>query len=731
LTDPHETRPDVIGRDHMQDVSFDPFGLMPAELTARPRVFVTEEHLARSRRLVREQKWAQVALERLLSAAGDLKELPGALPVPPDLELNAKVLQHAQHNALAHALMGEERHRESALAALRLIAEAYPRWPINETLGRGSFYSLGETRFTSAISQTYDLLAATGLAEQDETLFRNMLLATRETIDAQPHFACGNHNTWGIFACLAVGVALGDAQRVHDALYGFESKGQWRYGIVHQLRHDILSDGLQWERAPGYHFYTLMGHTEIAWLLANVGVDLWHAELPVQETDDGWDVHRAYGPPGRTKCLKAAYDAPFYAMFGNGDFSMLHDSGLANIRGAWIWGIIYELAYQAYGDPKYAWLLNRTEREYEEHEHPDLPMALHASRGVVDFVRLDRVSLPEGHFNLAEDCDDFSLTGRHTGGCTLFPTTGQAVLRSDAADETAPAAFMFWGPHSAGHQSPAALHVDLSAAGHRITDSPRSLGYEDPMHLTWHCATIAHNTVTVDGRPMFPFEPDDESIWWTDRERGGESDGVLLLLKPDGPVKAARACNERVYPGVRLDRTVIVTTEFVVDVFRVLSEDAHQYDWTMHGVGSVAIPPDAEAVDLGEQRGYAHFTDAFRLGTVGACGVVRWEWGTGATVAQFGGPAGAEIIVASDPDGSQCRALGELAPYAPRTTALVRASGQKLVFASLWQWPQGGRETELLSVRGQADGEVALEIEGPNGKNTLRLPWEPATVELA
>ena len=63
------------------------------------------------------------------------------------------------------------------------------------------------------------------------------------------------------------------------------------------------------------------GFTEIADMAAHIGIDLWHAELPMLRQDDGHDIHRAYGPRG-TKSLKVAYDAPFYQAFVNRDLPL-------------------------------------------------------------------------------------------------------------------------------------------------------------------------------------------------------------------------------------------------------------------------------------------------------------------------------------------------------------------------------------------------------------------------
>jgi len=730
VTEGSETNPDVVGRDRLQDVSYDPFGLMPRDLPPHPRVLLTRERLARTKRLIRERKWARTAMDRLIASARSLSGLPDTLPVPADPRLNAEIIRHALHNGLAHLLTGRARYRNSALAAFRLLAVAYLQWPILPDGARAYAYSLADTRMTVEIGQTYDLLAAAGLDGRDDGLFRELLAGTRQTFHAQPHRTCGNHNTWGLVAGLSVAIAAGDRQWVHDALYGCDGGGGWRYGLVHQLRHDILSDGLQWERGPGYHFYTLMGLVEMAWMLRNVGVDIWHVKPPTATDSDGQDLHRAYGPEGETKCLKAAFDAPLYATFANRDLSLLHDSGLANLRGVWVWGPIYELAYEAYRDPRYAWVLNVVDREYPEREHRGLPMSLHASRGVADFVRLNRVNFRAGRFSLTRDCA-FSLTGRHVHGCTLFATTGQALLRAGRPDEMAPAAYMFWGPHSAGHQSPASLHVDLHAQGRRLTDAPRSGGYEDSLHLTWVRTTIAHNTVTVDERAMFPCDQESESIWEADSWRERPSDGTLELFQPEGPFKAVRASNANVYPDVRLDRTVILGRRYVLDVFRVLSSDEHLYDWAMHCLGRACVPAEARETQLGERRGYRHFSNARELPGTARDVTLEWAFEGRTTHAQLVVPAGGRVVLAEDPDGSKGQNLGELRLCWPRSTVVVRARGRSVLFASLWQWaPRVEPQACLRRVEGGPDEDVSLEVSGDTAVTTFRLPMRPPVVRV-
>ncbi len=703
----------------LQEVDYDPLGLMPpVPLPPHPRVFVTAAQLERAKELIATCDWAKTAFHLLEESCRKDEDLPEELPVPADPELNRRVVDLAQRNALMHLLTGEvanrpAEYRERAVANFRLLARAYARWPL-EGDARAAGGALSESGLNLGLGRGYDLLAAMGLAAEDEAIFRAVLRATRPVSAACSHRACGNHNTWCLAGYLAVAAALGDRQGIHDALYGWEGAGgRWRYGIIHQLRHDYLADGMHWEGTLGYHFYTTMAMVEFASMMQNLGVDLWHKELPALQQSDGHDLHRAYGPWNGKKCLKAVFDAPFYQTLANGDFSLLHDSGLANIRGAYIWGIIYDKAFEVYGDPKYAWLLNRIEADYPpaERERPGLPMSLNTRTGDLDFVRLGRASYPEGDFSLTPDCS-ISLLGRHENGCTLFPVHGSAILRSGELG-----AFMYWGSHCAGHMSPANLHLDINANGRRITDAPRSTGYEDPTHLTWHRSTIAHNTVTVDEASMFPYDFETESIWEADSWRDRLADGQLELFQPETKFKVLRAANENVYPGVRLDRSILLTESFLLDVYRVLSETSHQYDWAVHCLGTVTA--EGTPFELGQRRGYRHFSKAKRLSVPGETIALEWDSGTRACILP---PANAEIIVASDPESEKKPALGEIGELEPRTTVIVRTCGNDALFLSLWTFGNEGAQLALVQ------GTVRTDLVISTGKDRWEFPWENKAV---
>jgi hypothetical protein len=290
----------------------------------------------------------------------------------------------------------------------------------------------------------------------------------------------------------------------------------------------------------------------------------------------------------------------------------------------------------------------------------------------------------------------------------------------------APAVYLFWGPHSAGHQNPAALHLDIHSGRRRLTDAPHTAGYGDPMHLTWQRTTVAHNTVTVDRRPMFPYETGEEdSIWWSDEQKGRKSDGRLEAFLPEGPTKILRASNERVYPGVQLDRTVALERDYVLDVYRISAEETRTFDWTMHCVGAPPEFTPAEPVDMGDERGYRHLEDARRW--TGNGEPPRLTWGEGDETVHLltAPPEDAELIVAADPPAPDKKVLGRLEPVGPRSSVMMRTRGTECAFIALWTFGDGGEAAKLFVEKRTPRGNIDVNISTESTERRLHLPLDP------
>lgn len=677
--------------DLLQRPSYDPFGVMPAAIPDHHRVFATPRAIERTRRRIADKSPIDVAALAALEAAADRSHAPGEPFTKPT---HAQFASTAFLSAAAFTLTRSKAHHARALEAIRSYcrAVAVADWHENESQ-------------IVDIACAYDLLAAEGLAPADDNLVRDFLWVAPSQLDKLHHPTCNNHNSFNMLGRLAAGAALGHRPTIHDALYGLQRGNTFRYGYLHLLRHDFLPDGVQWEGSMSYHMLVLCSSTEMNFILEALGIDMWAKTLPSLQQNDGFDEHRCYHRGG-AKSLRGAIDAYLYQAFPNGDYSNLHDQILGNVRGSWVWGPALVRAWETWRDPRHAWLLNRIEREHPAAPGDPRPVWARAQRAEALFVRIESREIPPGKFSFNDDAD-ISLTGKHRGGCSLFPSYGSAMLRATPDSETSPAVMLYFGPHAAGHRSPACLHIDVHAAGQRITHAPHlyQRGYDEPLHLTWVRSTVAHNTLCVDHAPMSPFDFETNSLWECDLWRDTITDGVLELFQPEPGFKAVRASNPAVYKGVNLERTLVLTPDYLIDLFRAESDGEHTYDLATHIIGALPRPADATPITLGATRGYRHFTHAVthpaRAGWV-TLPISRPKIDPAAQ--PFAGSLSllipetpdASLILADDPPPDQRTPIGDRAKPEPRATVILRAKARAARFLSVWSFKPSPPVVEAL-----------------------------------
>lgn len=702
--------------DRLQEVAYDPLGLMPPRLEGdrrrRPRLVSTPARLARAKSRIDAGSPIDVACyQNLLQRCALHEPLPETLVNPADWGPFHKTVLTGVRNGVAWLLNGQEAHRLRALQSMRLLAAA--------SLERK--WSGFEFEALASLASLYDILAAGDLAPEDDRAFRHALLQLPAVLDLCGHRFCNNHNVFDIHARLSLGVALDEPAIAHDALYGLSRNGQWRYGLVHQLRHDILADGMQWEGCPGYHMLVMGGLFASVTLLENCGIDLWHRGLPALNQNDGHDEHRGWGPRG-VKRLRDGLDALIYQAFANGDYSQLHDQVLGNLAGTWVWCPLFAKGFEVYQDPRYAWVLQQTLRAYPQPAGSPLPAWLTGDAGQLHFLNLECRDIPQGENPYLRD-RAFSIVGRHERGCSLFPVHGSAHLRANPADANTPGAMLYFGPHWAGHRAPASLHLEIHAAGRRLTHAPHiyNAGYEDPRHLLWNRSTIAHNTVTVDQTPMLPFEFETDSPWECDSWRDTITDSELLAFQGAEGFAWVRARNQAVYAGVTLDRTVVLAGGLLIDLFRVSSDRPRLFDWALHCHGRQPSLPGAAPIDLGQGRGYRYFTNArLHPDTRGPIDLA-FDPATGpAARGRIWLPAvdGARLILADDPDPDARTPIADRHPPGPRCSLIVRARATSVAFLSAWSLDGSPADARLESI----GADAAVTTRGALGAWRWKLP---------
>jgi len=252
--------------------------------------------------------------------------------------------------------------------------------------------------------------------------------------------------------------------------------------------------------------------------------------------------------------LRRMFEAPLLLAMPDGGLPAFSDSGAANLYN---YDRLYEMAYAHYSDPVFAAVLGRRARGRE---------------ALFWGVEL----LPSGA--------PLPL------GSTLLEASGNAVLRAAGSDHYVA---MKYGPHGGWHGHYDKLNFVSYARGGVMAVDPGTQSYAAPTHNTWDKVTAAHNTVVVDERSQ------------------GEATGRVKTFIALPAVSAVRAEAGPAYKQAALERALMLTPEYAVDLFEARSLDggAHRFDWVYHNYGRLSTPLGLASYSvLPSSDGYQHFS---------------------------------------------------------------------------------------------------------------------------
>ncbi|WP_047495731.1 heparinase II/III family protein [Terriglobus sp. TAA 43] len=252
--------------------------------------------------------------------------------------------------------------------------------------------------------------------------------------------------------------------------------------------------------------------------------------------------------------LLALFHSPLGVLLPDGSLPAFNDSGSPDLYGQ---SFLYEVAYAATRDPI---LLNVIE---------------HGARGDREAFFFGAPQLPK------------AAAPRLTSA--VFPEAGYATLRSSTSDLTA---IMKFGPHGGGHGHYDKLNFVLFSHGITLAEDPGTHFYGLPIHKEWDAMTIAHNTISVDG------------------QRQAQATGKLMDWHVGDGWTAVRADAGPVYTEASLQRTILLTSGYILIIDRCQSKDGkpHTFDWAYHNVGtetmtsSVEMKPYSFSTTNGYQR---------------------------------------------------------------------------------------------------------------------------------
>ncbi len=259
--------------------------------------------------------------------------------------------------------------------------------------------------------------------------------------------------------------------------------------------------------------------------------------------------------------LKRMLDAPLRSVFPDGTLPNFNDSNIVRLAGS---ARHYDIGYRLFKEPRYLAVVRGSKRSLD--------------------------SMLWGAPSLAA-AESPKL------GSELLPAAGIATLRVRESDHTLAIKF---GPHGGGHGHFDKLSFVSFANGKHLAADPGTQAYAAKSHATWDKLTVAHNTITVDEHTQV------------------ESTGRLLDWTPLPSATMIRLSAGPAYPGVELERTIVHTAGYTLDIFNARSTDLkpHHFDWLYHNYGKLSSALEfAPYADLPRASGYQHLTEAAAVHT--------------------------------------------------------------------------------------------------------------------
>lgn len=356
---------------------------------------------------------------------------------------------------LAYLVTEDRRYAERAKTILLAYAAKYPEYPLHNKLGtigpnnpnhepggRVTEQVLGECVWLVPLVQGYDAVAHLLTDDERETIVTRLLRPARDVTRSQP-MKLHNHECWHLAAWGSVALALREADVLADAIGG-------RYGLEAQLTEGVLADGLWFEGALGYQFYTLEALSGFEAALVNLG----------RRPDEGFrrmlTTPFAQLSPGWT--LPAFNDSARLS-FAPGDKPEL-----------------YELGYSWWGDPVFgSWVASvpRGSRAYALYGRP--------------YAGPTKAYEAESSRSFHADASGVAVLRARSGVCSPEARPDTCLLFD-------------YGPHGGWHGHFDKLNLVLWGRGELLAEDPGCIGYGNPRQFGWYKTTLAHNTLVVDGR---------------------------------------------------------------------------------------------------------------------------------------------------------------------------------------------------------------------------------------
>jgi len=462
-----------------------------------------------------------------------------------------------------------------------------------------------------------------------------------------------NHLAWHKMMLGCLGVFYDREDLVEYALHG-------RRGLLSLLDEGMVDDGLWCESSLNYHFTAIVPMIYLAQALRNMG----HAE----------DLYKMTTVGGRN--IRQAYDSMFGVLFPDGSVPPIGDAYARRIKLADEFTYVH--AHKAFRDGRYAWLLKNA-----EHKRPELL-----------FIGID-----------TKDAKFPRITSR------LYGEHGYAFLRDRTDDDywnsDGWCAFLTFDK-SGVHCNQDKLSLMLFGCGKLLIPDVEAKAtvphaFSAKIQRQLNRSALSQNTVMIDNH---------------DQRGVGEVLSVVEFRDtPDEKSVTAADFKGLLYEGVKQSRTIVVTSEYVLDVFQIAAETEHDIKWIIHTIGT----PDSQrsSVELKPAEvklpGPGSWLRDFCAATTDR--PIRLEWSEDSVnfAMTMAACPETQLITCGYPTTDE--------PNCPTTPMLlVERRAATTVYAAVYQAKRGQLPEAQIRQVEDADDRLAFHVAGPWGRRKHFVP---------
>ncbi len=259
----------------------------------------------------------------------------------------------------------------------------------------------------------------------------------------------------------------------------------------------------------------------------------------------------------------------------------LYDRKLLNMLSSPAQGVYADLSFPAHNDGWYGEsLLSQTklyELAYARSRDPLFFNILERSYGFVDRnsaeALFNPISIEQGG-------------SPEYGKSTYFKDLGVGVLRYK--DKTI---VLKYGPYGGGHGHPDKLSVSIHNGKKEILPDLGTSAYGVPDFTEWYRKTLAHNTVTVDGKDQAPVT------------------GKLIRFAPSSTGGTIETEVDNAYEGVVMKRSITLNKNRLSDRFVCESSTLHIYDYVLLFTEPLNLPYEGKSITLTDAPVYGKIQD--------------------------------------------------------------------------------------------------------------------------